>query len=108
MIRKTRRWDSLCEDDPAAGLLNLFDVWIAFSVALLLALVGYLNKAQVPNGATKDDGATPSVLEALQKSQKIPHFRPTESPLTGQGVRLGVAYQLQNGEVVYVPESAHN
>ena len=39
MIRKRRCWEAVGEDDPGAGLLNLFDVWIAFSVALLLALL---------------------------------------------------------------------
>ena len=45
MLRKKRHWDELMEDDPAAGLLNLFDVWIAFAAALLLATVSYYSKA---------------------------------------------------------------
>src|SRR5262249_23679806 len=42
MTRRRRKWEELSDEDPAAGLLNLFDVWIAFAVALLLSMVGYL------------------------------------------------------------------
>lgn len=35
--RPRRAWQS--DDDPAAGLVNLFDVWLVFAVSLLLALL---------------------------------------------------------------------
>ena len=43
MLHKRRRWEEVVEDDPAASLLNLFDVWIAFAAALLLAMASYYN-----------------------------------------------------------------
>ncbi len=103
MIRRQRRWDAISEDDPGAGLLNLFDVWIAFSVALLLALVTYLNKGDLPALAQGKD-SLPSA-ESVKQLREIPHYRPTDTPMTGQGVRLGTAYQLKSGEVVYVPDA---
>jgi hypothetical protein len=33
-------------------------------------------------------------------------YRPTNEQLTGNGERLGVAYRLANGEVVYVPDTS--
>ena len=99
MLHRRRRWDDVIEDDPGAGLLNLFDVWIAFAVALLLAMIGYYGKT----AAT--DAALQAQLEALKaKGIKIEHYRPTQEKLTGSGQRLGTAYRLANGEVVYVPE----
>lgn len=105
MIRKPRRWEVVGEDDPGAGLLNLLDVWVAFSVALLLALFGYLHsvKALAPAEAQHPDQLP---VATLQKALKMPHFRPANDSRTGEGTRLGVAYQLQSGEVVYVPEDA--
>ena len=104
MIRKPRRWDAVCEDDPGAGLLNLFDVWIAFSVALLLALFGYLQNSPPRSQSSSDAGSITAVKELLRNSKKVPRFRPTNAPLTGEGTRLGTAYRLRNGEVVYVPD----
>lgn len=104
MNRKPRRWDVIGEDDPGAGLLNLLDVWVAFSVALLLALFGYLQsvRALAPADASHPDRIP---VSALQNATKMTHYRPTHDTGTGEGTRLGVAYQLQSGEVVYVPET---
>jgi hypothetical protein len=100
MLRNRRRWDDVIEDDPGAGLLNLFDLWIAFAVALLLAMIGYYGKT----GTTADAGVQ-AQLEALKaKGIQVQHYRATRDKLTGQGQRLGIAFRLANGEVVYVPE----
>jgi hypothetical protein len=96
------------DEDPGAGLLNLFDVWIAFAVALLLAMVSYMRMPELLGRGDitiiKNPG-TPE-MEIIQKQgQKIEHYRATSQQLTGQGERLGIAYRLTNGEVVYVPEN---
>ena len=107
MTRKPRRWDVIFEDDPGAGLLNLFDVWIAFSVALLLALFGYLQSTTLRTDVAPDAKSTITSGEPLLKAiKKAPRFRPTHAPMTGEGMRLGTAYRLKTGEVVYVPDDA--
>ena len=97
------------EDDPGAGLLNLFDVWIAFAVALLLAMVSYM---KVPELMSANSNVTLIAnpggvdMELIRKEgTKIERYRATSEQLTGQGERLGTAYRLANGEVVYVPET---
>jgi hypothetical protein len=100
MAAKRRRWDHISDEDPAAGLLNLFDVWIAFAVALLLATVSYYSAAGVKSATQSKADAAPT------SGQKIDHYRATDEKLTGQGERLGTAYRLANGEVVYVPDAA--
>jgi len=101
-----RRWESLVEDDPGAGLLNLFDVWIAFSVALLLALVSYLNlSGELATGAAAHGGSPQPELEAVSaQGVRLERYRVTRQNLRGEGTRLGTAYRLANGEVVYVPD----
>jgi hypothetical protein len=100
VLRRRRRWEDVVEDDPGAGLLNLFDVWIAFAVALLLAMISYYGKTSTENAALQ------AQLEALRsKGVTIEHYRPTQEKMTGEGMRLGTAYRLSNGEVVYIPDS---
>jgi hypothetical protein len=97
MLHKRRRWEEVVEDDPAASLLNLFDVWIAFAAALLLAMASYYNSGSKELARQ---------LEQLrEKGVKIEHYRPAPEQLTGDGERLGTAYRLANGEVVYVPDA---
>ncbi|RBP47614.1 hypothetical protein DES53_101411 [Roseimicrobium gellanilyticum] len=107
MRRKPRKWDEGSEDDPAAGLLNLFDVWIAFAVALLLAILSYevLDRSSSGTTATmiKNEG-TPEMEIIKRDGMKIERFRASPESLGGDGERLGTAYRLKSGEVIYVPE----
>ena len=103
MRRKPRKWDSE-EDDPTAGLVNLFDVWMVFAVALLLALVeaGALRSV----GPTGSEANSPGQLDLVEsRSTRVERMRITRDALSGEGERLGIAYRLTSGEVVYVPES---
>lgn len=107
--KKKQRWQAVVEDDPLAGLINLFDLWMVFSIALLLALVsnmrqsgrvfGDVNQCNVANLDAKE-------MEPVNPAAKpLERFRPSNDELTGEGERLGTAYRLQSGEVVYVPET---
>ena len=105
MGRKHRVWDNALEDDPGAGLINLIDVWVAFSFALILALISYLYQANILTPSDDADAAA-ALMEHLKDPKKIPRFRSTDASLSGEGARLGIAYQLRSGEVVYVPDAS--
>ncbi len=94
------------EDDPLAGLINLFDLWMVFSIALLLALVACLRlPPAVSEGMAKTTGAARQQTELVsRRNQKLPHYRVSRDEMSGEGVRLGTAYRLKSGEVVYVPD----
>ncbi len=107
MRNKTRRWDTNSDDDPLAGLVNLFDLWMVFSIALLLSLVSYLREANIhaDNSAMETKDAGTMQTESLDNQrQKLDHYRVSHDKLTGEGQRLGTAYRLKSGEVVYVPD----
>ncbi len=106
MPDKRRRWDALVEDDPLAGLINLFDLWMVFSIALLLSLATFL-KLPPPasdQALARGDAATSQVQRILSRARKLPHYRVSRDELSGEGTRLGTAYRLKSGEVVYVPD----
>jgi hypothetical protein len=97
----------MVEDDPLAGLINLFDLWMVFSIALLLALAACLKHPQAASAAVAKAtaAAVPSRAEPVSsRSQKLPHYRVSRDEMSGEGVRLGTAYRLKSGDVVYVPE----
>ena len=112
MARKKRRWEEVVEEDPAAGLLNLFDVWIAFAAALLLAMASYLNLPKHHDSqsaqSASDKPGTVQMENLKPDAQKIQHYRPTDQKLSGEGQRLGTAYRLKSGEVVYVPDESQS
>lgn len=80
------------DGDPLALLVGLFDC------ALVLVLAVALHAQRTTHGAPADP--VPAERRAL------PRFRRAEGEAHGDGARLGVAYQLADGQVVFVPESA--
>ncbi len=107
MPDKRRRWDALVEDDPLAGLINLFDLWMVFSIALLLSLATFLKLPAAgfrPGPGPRRRRGTSQVQRILSRARKLPHYRVSRDELSGEGIRLGTAYRLKSGEVVYVPD----
>ena len=104
MRSKTRRWDAVSEDDPLTGLVNLFDLWMVFSIALLLALVAASRLPELSPGARGATAGSSSEALPPQEQSRLDHFRVSHEKLTGEGQRLGTAYRLKSGEVVYVPD----
>lgn len=107
--RRSDRFEAVLEEDPAAGLLNLFDVWLVFSVALLIAFVAYARLPELMNTRSdltlvKNPGQKDMEI-LMKRGTRIEKFRATGQRLGGEGEKLGVAYRLKTGEVVYVPES---
>jgi hypothetical protein len=87
---------------------NLFDASVAFIVSMMIALFMAYNmldlvnpKSEVTITKKNADGQ----MEIITKSGKeIKVKKVTDKKLSGEGVRLGTAYQLKDGRVVYVPE----
>jgi len=96
------------DEDPLAGVANLFDVSVAFIVALLIALATLFSSVEMLNpdsSATLVKTNADGSMEIISKTREtITVQKVTDRRLSGQGTRLGVAYELPGGQVVYVPE----
>lgn len=97
------------DQDPLAGMANLFDVSLAFIVALLLLLFSLLSidalldpQRSLTILTQTDDGEMTIITK---ERERIQVQRVTDLELSGAGTRLGIAYRLPGGEVVYVPEN---
>lgn len=97
-------------DDPLAGVANLFDASIAFIVALLIALfsaAGMLDLFNPQAEFTAVKQNADGTMEIITKTpEEIRVEEVTDRELEGRGTRLGTAYRLEDGRVVYVPEEA--
>jgi len=97
------------ETDPLSVVVNLFDVAMVFAVALMVAMVMHLNMTEV---FTQEDftivkNPGKETMEIITKEgNKINRYTPSEeqSPDKTKGKRVGIAYELENGEIIYVPE----
>lgn len=106
--RRQRRWHHGADEDPGAGLLNLFDVWIAFAVALLLAIVSYGNLAKKQDASLAKSQGDPGMETVPEQGSTLERYRSSDQSLGGEGQRLGTAYRLKSGEVIYVPDQGES
>lgn len=97
------------EEDPLSGIANLFDVSIVFIVGLVIALFSNYGAgalfdldAEVTVVRTDEQGLQ-EVL--IKKGATVQVFKKSGTQGSGDGTRLGTAYQLENGQVIYVPEA---
>ena len=95
-------------EDPISGVANLFDAGIVFIVSMMIALFMAYNmldlldpQSELTMAKRTEDGR----LEIITKKGKEIRVRKvTDKKLTGEGTRLGTAYRLKDGRVIYVPE----
>lgn len=113
VMRKKRRGSSLLwqdDGDPLSVVVNLFDVAMVFAVALMVAMVMHMNMTEIFGSedftVVKNPGK--QNMEIIRKEgRKIETYKATgqSSDDTGQrGRRLGTAYQLDDGQIIYVPD----
>ena len=98
------------EADPLAGVANLFDVSVVFIVGLMVALFGTFKlkdlvdaRSEVTVVRTNANGEREVVIK---KGRKVETYKVGNQIGVGNGKRLGTAYELESGQLVYVPENA--
>lgn len=93
--------------DPRETLVNLFDVAMVFAVALMIAFV---IRSQMTELLTSEDvtfvknAGKPDMEIIVKKDNKVTRYKSEKSTGTGRGERVGIAYRLESGEIIYVPE----
>ncbi len=110
MRRRRRSLLSRKEDsDPMSVVSNLFDVAMVFAVALMVALVSRYNMTEMfsQQDFTMVKNPGKEDMEIITKEgEKINRYTPSEDQSDSQskGKRVGTAYQLESGDIIYVPE----
>lgn len=106
--QRRRSVETVADDDPLGLLPNLFDLSIVLAIAFLLTALGALSLRELvdPNSdwilVRRTAAGRTEVLSRMGKMIRI--HRLSARRAGGMGVRLGVAYELENGEVIYVPD----
>ena len=98
------------DSDPMSVVSNLFDVAMVFAVALMVALVSRYNMTEVfsQEDFTMVKNPGKENMEIITKEgNKINKYTPSENQDSQTGKKckkVGIAYELENGEIIYVPE----
>lgn len=109
-LKRRRRFEKYDEplEDPISGVANLFDASVAFIVSMMIALFMAYNMLDLVNPKSEvtitKKNADGQMEIITKKGKEIKVKKVTDKKLSGEGIRLGTAYQLKDGRVVYVPE----
>ena len=108
-LRRRRHFDSDTPlEDPIAGVANLFDASVVFIVSMMIALFMAYNMLDLLDPSAKVSmtrkGADGQLEIITREGTQIKIQKVSDKKLGGEGERLGTAYRLKNGQVVYVPE----
>jgi len=109
-LKRHRQFEKYDEplEDPIAGVANLFDASVVFIVSMMIALFMAYNMLDMLNPKSEmtitKKTADGKIEVITKKGKEIKVQKVTDKRLSGEGTRLGTAYQLKDGRVIYVPE----
>ena len=94
--------------DPMGSVANLFDTAVVFISALLLALITLFDAKDLFREDSRvtlirEDGQSEMTI-IKKEGRRIKAVKMSREEAEGRGVRLGIAYRLEDGTMIYVPE----
>ena len=93
--------------DPMSSFANLFDIAMVFAVALMVA---FAIRIRMTEFLTEEDATfvknagRPDMEIIVKKKDRIIRYKAENANGTGKGQKVGTAYRLETGEIIYVPE----
>src|ERR1044072_9405398 len=103
--------EELPEEDPLAGVANLFDVSVVLIVGMMITLFSVDRMADLVDANSEvtmvKTNAQGEREISVKKGTKITAYKVSGKTATGDGERLGTAYRLANGQIIYVPEGTN-
>lgn len=98
------------DSDPLSVVVNLFDVAMVFAVSLMVAIVMHMDMTEFFGGQdfsiVKNPG-TDQMEIITRKGKEIERYTPGQDPTKpagNKGRKVGVAYELDDGRIIYLPE----
>ena len=108
-MKRNRLLHNQTDSETMGTVANLFDEAKVYDDALMVALVSRFNMTEMfsKEDFTMVKNPGKENMEIITKEgQEIKRYTPSEKQETSgkRGKKVGVAYQLESGEIIYVPE----
>ncbi|PXY02092.1 hypothetical protein DF185_05455 [Marinifilum breve] len=108
-MKRSRNFLDQEDLDPMATVSNLFDVAMVFALALMVALVARYKMTEMFSQEdftmVKNPGSEQMEI-ITKKGEKIETYKASDEQKSSgnKGKRVGTAYQMENGEIIYIPD----
>lgn len=95
------------EDDPILSVVNLVDLFVIIIGILMIVIVrNPLNPFSANDVIVIENPGQADMTMTVRQGEELTRYESTGEMGEGDGVRAGVAYQLNDGRMIYVPENA--
>ncbi len=93
------------ELNPASSMVNLVDVFLVLIAALLISIAqNPMNPFTAENVTVIKNAGSEDMEVIVKQGESIERYESTGEIGGGQGKKAGVAYEMADGSMVYVPE----
>lgn len=93
-------------DDPILSVVNLIDIFLVIIAALLITVAQnpMLDAFSKRSVTVITDPGKPTMEMLVKNGEKVERYKASGAMGEGQGDKVGAAYRLKDGSMVYVPE----
>jgi len=92
-------------DDPILSVVNLVDLFLVIIGILLMVIVqNPLNPFSQKNVTVIENPGQDNMRILIKNGEELTHYEASDQMGEGQGTKLGMTYQLEDGRMIYVPE----
>jgi hypothetical protein len=93
------------DDDPILSVVNIVDVFLVVIAVLLIAVIeNPVNPFVTENAVVITNPGTNQMEIAIRRGKEMKRYRSAGEIGSGEGQRMGTAYRLKDGTMIYVPE----
>ncbi len=93
------------ELNPIISAVNLVDVFLVIIAALLISIASNpLNPFSNDTTTVIKNAGKPNMEIIIKDGEKITQYKSSGEIGNGKGTRAGVAYQMKDGSIIYVPD----
>lgn len=95
-------------DDPILSVVNLIDLFLVIIAALLVTVAQnpMLNPFTKQDVTVIVDPGKPTMEVLVKQGKKMERYKASNQIGRGEGEKIGIAYRLRDGSMVYVPEGS--
>lgn len=94
------------DDDPILSMVNIVDIFLVIIVILFIIIMeNPLNPFSQDDVTVIKNPGKENMEILIKEGQKLEHYKSTSEAGSGQGIKAGITYRLDDGSLIYVPES---
>jgi hypothetical protein len=93
-------------DDPILSVVNLIDLFlVVIGILMIVIVTNPLNPFASEKVTVVENPGEPDMRITIRDGRELTRYEANGRMGEGQGVRAGITYRLDDGRMIYVPET---